>query len=301
MSAVADSLDTLRGPAFDKLYDDQIRPELEQFEGRRREGVTIFCCAVLIGGGLAAAEAIMGLVQAAIITFILALAIGYIPLGRLRKDAKRAVIDALCGPLGITYRLGNFQPPGWQRLLDLHLLPRPDDTSFEDLFTGTRGGSAFSICEATLTTGSGKNRRTVFRGQLFKIASPHAFSGTTVILRDSGWLDRFERPGGLQKIGLEDPNFERIFEVFGDDQVEARVLLTPVFMEQLLALEKAYAGEHIRCGFCDGDFLVAIEGQDRFEIGGMFSTLVDRARVDGIVADIEALTRLIDVFLDVRP
>ena len=49
-------------------------------------------------------------------------------------------------------------------------------------------------------------------------------------------------PPGLRKVGLEDPHFEKIFEVFGDDQVEARAILTPVFMEELVALETAYAG-----------------------------------------------------------
>ena len=122
-----------------------------------------------------------------------------------------------------------------------------------------------------------------------------------MVLRDSGWLNRFECPPGLKKVGLEDPHFERIFEVFGDDQVEARVLLTPVFMEALLAIEQAFAGHHIRCGFCEGDFLVAVEGPNRFEIGGMFTSLVDRERVDRIVDDLRALTRLIDVFLEARP
>jgi hypothetical protein len=33
----------------------------------------------------------------------------------------------------------------------------------------------------------------------------------------------------------------------------------------------------------------------------MFTSLVDRKRVDRIVADLRALTRLIDVFLEARP
>jgi hypothetical protein len=302
MTALDDSLDALGGPAFDRLYDAQIRPELEQFEARRGRALAIFICATAAGLGLAIIVAVFQLHPALVaVSLILPAVIGYQPLDHLARDAKRAVIDALCAPLGIRFQIDKFQPPGWDRLLSLHLLPKPDDSTFQDLFTGRRGASAFSICEATLTQGSGKSRQTVFSGQLVKITAPRAFSGTTVVLRDSGWLNRFECPAGLKKVGLEDPHFEHIFEVFGDDQVEARVLLTPIFMDALLSLEQAFAGHHIRCGFCDGDFLVAVEGPNRFEIGGMFTSLVDRGRVDRIVGDLRALTRLIDVFLEARP
>ncbi len=76
--------------------------------------------------------------------------------------------------------------------------------------------------------------------------------------------------------------------------------LTPTVMEQFLALEQAYAGRHLRCGFCDGDILIAIEGGARLDIGGMFSTLVDEHRVDHIAQNLQALMALIDAFLAVR-
>jgi hypothetical protein len=302
MTVAADNLDALSGPAFEQLYDSRIRPALEQFEARRGSAVAVFVGAVVGGVMLAAICALLGLHPVfVVLCLVLPGVLGYAPLGRLAQDAKRAVIDALCAPLGIVYRPANFQPPGWDRLLGLRLLPKPDDSQFQDLFAGRRGEAGFSIYEASLTQGSGKERHTVFSGQLVEITSPRGFAGTTVVLRDSGWLNRFERPPGLEKVGLEDPAFEKTFEVFGDDQVESRAILTPVFMEELLSLEQAFAGHHVRCGFCDGDLLVAIEGPNRFEIGGMFTSLVDRGRVDHIVSDIRALTSLIDVFLDVRP
>lgn len=302
MSMVADNLDALSGAAFDGLYDNQIRPELVKFESRRGQAVLIFALSTLTGivlTGFVVARAWHPALP--VICLVGPALLGYLPLSRLQREAKMAVIAALCGPLALTYAAAKFQPPGWDRLLSLHLLPHPDDTSFEDQFTGRRATSEFSICEATLTRGSGKNRSTVFRGQLIKITSPRPFAGSTVVLRDGGWFRRFECPAGLTKVGLEDPQFEKIFEVFGDDQVEARAILTPTFMEALLAIEKALAGNHVRCGFCDGDFLVVIEGPNRFEIGGMFSSLVNRARVERVAGDLRALIQLIDVFLQVRP
>ncbi len=230
-------------------------------------------------------------------TLVLAGFLGYLPLKGVAKAAKVDVLGALCKPLGVAYEAGGFEAPSFQTFLDLHLLPKPDAKTFEDHFTGQRGGRAFELCEATLTQGSGRSRSTVFRGQLFKISFPKASTGVTVVLRDSGWLNRFECPPGLAKVGLEDPKFEQTFEVFGSDQVESRAILTPSFMEHILTLESAYAGEHIRCAFVEGDLLIALEGQNRFEIGSMFSSLVDRRRIETVAQNLAAVFGLIDSFV----
>jgi hypothetical protein len=117
-----------------------------------------------------------------------------------------------------------------------------------------------------------------------------------VVLCNSGWLNRFECPHGLEKVGLEDPRFNQAFVVFGGDQVEAREILTPTFMEQLNALESAYAGAQLRCAFVGSDLLIALEGPSRFEIGGMFTSLVERQRVEGIARGLEQVFGVIDQF-----
>ncbi len=302
MTAMADGLDALSGPAFETLYEGRIRPELESFEARRAHAANIFFGLVAGGLVLCVLEVLANLHPGVLgVTLVGAVMAGYIPLANLAKAAKCAVIEALCAPLGMTYQADGFEPPGWDKLRALRLLPGSDAKTVEDLFTGHRGDCAFSICEAKLTQGSGKEQETVFSGQLIRVTTPRGFAGATVILRDSGWLNRFQCPPGLKKVGLEDPHFEKVFEAFGDDQVEARVLLHPVFMEQLLSLEKAFAGRHIRCGFAGGEFLIAVEGPNRFEIGGMFSSLVNRSRVDAMAADIRTVIALIDVFAQARP
>jgi hypothetical protein len=305
-SVTPDALETLGGSGFDTLYARQIEPELTLREADRRKAMNLFALAVTAGVVAAAIEAIflpsMGggagarTLEIILLTLTVAGVVGYLPLARVAKAAKVDVMNALCAPFGIAYQASGFEPPAWSQFLSLHLLPTPSGKSFEDHFAGLHAARPFEVCEATLSQGSGRSRHTVFRGQLFKIKFPRIFGGVTVILRDSGWLNRFECPAGLTKVGLEDPHFEAIFEVFGSDQVEARAILTPTFMEQILKLEAAYAGEHIRCGFIDGDLLIAIEGRNRFEIGSMFSSLVDRARVEAIAGDLTAVFTLIDSF-----
>lgn len=306
MSAADSPTDPLSGAGFDALYEEQIEPQLRVLEGDRKKAMGYsqliwlgFVGLLLIeawinssmGHGFVPDPRILGF------TVIGGAIVGYIPLHLVAMKAKQKVIATLCAPMGVTYLMKPPQPAIFGELQTLKLLPGADDKSFEDQFTGRRGASDFMLCEATLTVGSGKNRHTVFQGQIFKIAFPQKFLGTTVVLRDSGWLNRFECPKGLQKVGLEDPHFEKIWEVFSDDQIESRAILTPAFMEELVALETAYSGKHIRCGFCEGELMIAVEGQDRFEVGNMFSTLDSKGRAQSMASDISAVFRLIDAFV----
>jgi Protein of unknown function (DUF3137) len=290
-------LNPLEGAGFDKLYASDIEPELTRLETNRRKAMRTFLIIVGIGVVLAALESVGGwdfrLVMA---TLAVAGVIAIIPLEKVREASKQAVISAICAPLQITYVEKNFEPPAWNSFLSLNLVPKPTSTAFEDHFSGAHAGIAFALCEATVTQGSGKEAHTVFHGQIFQLITQRKLYGTTVILRDPGWLDRFQCPTGMKKVGLEDPNFEKVFEVYGTDQVEAREILTPTFMQELVDLETSYAGQHLRCGFVGSDVLIAMEGPDRFEVGAMFSTLINKARVEGVAHDIEAIFSLIGAF-----
>lgn len=305
---MTDAIDPLTGAGFDALWTGEIEPELRKLEGERKIAmrrsqalwigvfgiviVEVILTALISGGrGFIPEEHVL------LITVVGGAILGYLPLQFVAGKTKQRLITTLCAPMGVTFNSKPGEPDVFGQLLQLNLLPHPDDKSFEDMFQGRRGASDFMLCEATLTRGSGKNRSVVFRGQIFNIAFPQRFLGTTVVLRDGGWFNRFVCPKGLERVGLEDPHFEKIFEVFGDDQVEARAILTPVFMEQLVALETAYAGYHIRCGFTEGRLMIALEGKDRFEVGSMFATLDDRSRAESMASDIQAVIKLIDAFL----
>jgi hypothetical protein len=233
-----------------------------------------------------------------IFTLVGAGVIGYLPLGGVAKRAKVSVLQALCGPLGITYSASAPDPASFPTCRTLHLLPGYTDKAFQDFFAGRRGGVDFDLCGACLHEGSGKNRHVVFQGQLFRLVTPRRLGSTTVVLRNSGWLNRFECPSGLKPVGLEDPNFNKAFAVFGGDQVEAREILTPTFMQRLNDLEAAYAGHHIRCAFTETELLIALEAPNRFEIGNMFSSLVERGRVETIARNLDEVFKLIDEFQD---
>ena len=299
--------DPLAGAAFEAIYEAKIEPELVKCEAQRRGAVWIFLGGVALAIALVVFEFLItpgitghsdSLPNMVVVlgTLVGVSFVAYIPLAGVGARAKLAVIQALCAPLGVTYALRAAQGPSFDSFLSLRLLPKPTTTAFEDFFTGRRGDVDFTFCEARLVQGSGKNQRTVFQGQLFRLVTPRKLDSTTVVARNSGWLNRFECPQGLQPVGLEDPVFNKAFAVFGSDQVEARVILTPAFMQQLNDLEAAYAGGHIRCGFEATELLIALEGRSRFGIGSLFTSLVDRSRVESIARDIEQVFILIDHF-----
>lgn len=72
-----------------------------------------------------------------------------------------------------------------------------------------------------------------FSGLLISVDHYTGFLGRTVIVRDAGILN----PKTLQdmsRVRLVDAGFEALFEVYSDDQVEGRSLMTPDFMQRLL-------------------------------------------------------------------
>ena len=299
--------DPLEGASFDALYTAKIEPELVKREGERKGAMRTFVFALVAGGLVVFIEATMlGSSGGSrnpgptlmIFTMIVAGALGYMPLAGVAKRAKVNVLGALCGPVGISYTADGADPTSLPTYRSLHLLPGYSDKAFQDFFTGRRGRVDFALCEATLHEGSGKSRHLVFQGQLFRLVTRRRLGSTTVVLRNAGWLNRFECPSGLEAVGLEDPNFNKAFAVFGGDQVEAREILTPTFMQRLNDLEAAYAGHHIRCAFTETDLLIALEAPNRFEIGNMFSSLVERSRVETIARNLDEVFKLIDEFQD---
>ena len=68
------------------------------------------------------------------------------------------------------------------------------------------------------------------------------FKGKTVVRKDSGIIGNWfkKKFSSLKNVKLEDPNFEKMFEVYSDDQVESRYLLTVTFMERLKELAETF-------------------------------------------------------------
>ena len=102
--------------------------------------------------------------------------------------------------------------------------------------------------------------KTVFHGLVVRMAVHKNFRGRTIIRHDAGVVGNFGRAllQGLQRVNLEDPVFEQAFEVAASNQVEARYLLTPSFMERLLELSRSFGGAALQGSFHQGSLFLMI-------------------------------------------
>lgn len=307
-----DSLDLtgIDDASFQRLYAERIEPCFASNEEGRKQAVKAFWTRLAIGAPvlIALAIAAAALWREAQIALFIGLGGGaglawfaYSPIDRLAKQVKTQSLGSIAEAMRASYQLAGFEPPALERAKALGLLPSYNRSSFEDLFCGTHRGASFDLYEAHLKQHrrSGKNSSTVtvFRGQIIRLRFPRAFAGVTVVRRDAGMFNFLNGLGELKRVGLVDSKFEKVFEVYGTDQVEARFLVHPAFMERLLELEGALRGKRIRCAFESGDLIICIEGGNLFEPGSLFQPLADPMRARRIVDELASIMRVMDAVL----
>lgn len=161
----------------------------------------------------------------------------------------------------------------------LGVIPRFNDYDSEDRISGTLGETAFvwAECRAREITRTYDAKEKCTRthvetrldAQVFIADANKHFSGLTYAVPDLGFLGalfrNFTLPGGLRKIRLEDPDFERRFDVRTTDPVEARYLFTPDFMARATALADRYGGKIFLLFLRGRVALILPRGRDRFE------------------------------------
>lgn len=146
----------------------------------------------------------------------------------------------------------------------------PDRYHSEDLITGKIGKTLFScseiVAEERKVTTDNKGHRhehwvTIFKGFFFIADFQKDFAGRTLIYRNS-W---FKLCAGLQRVKLENPVFEKNFDTYSTDQVEARYILSPGLMEKILDLDRKFPGKII-LSFYKSQVIIAIpESANHFE------------------------------------
>lgn len=157
------------------------------------------------------------------------------------------------------------------------LIPKHDSEIAEDHITGTYKDIKVDLFETKLSNDSDENSsttlNTVFDGIIVELSMNKSFSGKTVIKKDIGTVGNWfiNKSTSLKKVKLEDPNFEKMFEVYSDDQVEARYLLTVTFIERLKELVENFGGKSIQCCFYNNKLLMMISiEKDLFETGSIY-------------------------------
>jgi hypothetical protein len=173
---------------------------------------------------------------------------------------------------GLTYR-----PGGSVRVDEFHssriFTERPDRMQGGDLVQGRIGATGIKFSEVhaerrSESSGShGRRTRysTIFKGLFFMADFNKKFYGKTVVLPDTAqrflggvgsFLQSINRSHG-ELIRMDNPEFEKHFVVYGDDQIEARYVLSPSLLQRIVAFRKK-TGRRVYLSFVGSQVFVAI-------------------------------------------
>lgn len=109
-----------------------------------------------------------------------------------------------------------------------------------------------------------------------------------------------EKQKSMQTVKLESTNFEKRFNVFSKNQVEARYLLTPTFIEKFTRLYTAFGTNKAKCSFYkdfsgnDRIMFAISTNRDLFEPGNLFTPVNEPKYL--FLSDFTSIFNMIEFF-----
>lgn len=182
---------------------------------------------------------------------------------------------------------------------------KPNRYKGDDLVWGKVGATKikFSEIHAEHESGSGKNRRrhTVFKGLFFIGDFNKDFTTQTVVLPDTaeklfGYLGQKLQSLNIfrgQLIKLDDPEFEKHFVVYGNDQIQARYILSTSLMERIVEFKKK-TGRKIYLSFVGSMVFVAVSYTRSLFEPRIFKTLLDFDPIRKYFEDLQLAIGIVD-------
>jgi hypothetical protein len=208
--------------------------------------------------------------------------------------------------------------PKWQIVASRIFSKHPDRVRGDDLVQGKVGETTMQFSEVhaeakheTASSGGAGGRRwsTIFRGLFFVADFNKKFRGKTLVLPDTAeqvlgnmgsLFQSLNRTRG-ELVKMEDPDFEKYFVVYADDQIEARYILSTSLMRRILEFRKK-TGRRICLSFVSSHVYVAIPYRRRLFEPRVFRSILGFKGAEqyledfrvfvGIVEDLNLNTRI---------
>ncbi len=262
---------------FQEFYEQSLRKDLQGLEQKRRSVLVTLAAS---GAGIVIAVIVLSFFSIPIIitAFLGAAAwfiLYHVVISDYKKEFKPAVIRKIVNFAvpGFVYEPDKFIPETVFQASRI-FLRTPDRYRGDDLIYGSAGETGMQCSEVhaeykTESTDSKGHRHahwhTIFRGLFFVADFNKHFAGSTVVLPDFarsllGDLGAVAQSWNImrgQLIRLEDPEFEKLFVVYGNDQVEARYVLSPGLMRRIVDF-KVKSGRQISLSFAESKVCVAV-------------------------------------------
>lgn len=181
----------------------------------------------------------------------------------------------------------------------------PTSFTSEDEIGGRKNNVSYSVHEVRATRREQKRTVVIFAGLMIRLDFNKNFRGRTSVVPNGeavstgSLLGRLLSAVGSQQkaaVLLENPVFERVFDVYSTDDQEARYLLTPKLMELVLAANAAQSQGTLRLAFVDNSLYVAIPMRCNYFEASLTETVTPESAVGDLAEVIAFAERLVDEF-----
>jgi len=311
-----------------RFYDTVLREDLQALEDKRKRLVNtciITFVAVVVAGlaGLAIMGAMGGPGPVVFIFPVFALVIGGVIYGVQHKDYARDFKEWIIARLvEFVDKSLVYSPHSCIAQSDYMaskiFRQRPDRYTGDDHVNGRIGATQMQFSElhseykTTSRDSKGHTQthwHTIFKGLFFIADFNKHFTCELFVLPDTAekLFGRFgQKLQSLnvcrgQLVKLEDPEFERRFVVYADDQIQARYILSTSLMQRITSFQTRH-GRPVHMSFVGSRIYVAISCRQALFEPRVFSTLLDFAAIEeyyndldlavGIVEDLNLNTRI---------
>ncbi|MCB1591371.1 MAG: DUF3137 domain-containing protein [Alphaproteobacteria bacterium] len=186
-----------------------------------------------------------------------------------------------------------------EALLESKIVPGHRDYHADDVFEGIYKGVRISLADVCLRSyAKQKGAFTVFQGLLIELdLDKTSFTGHTAVLHHkTSFLDSTHHQlKGFKRVKVPAPEFERAFDAYGTDQVEARYFLDPAMMQRLLDLYNEFSGQGMAVAFYDNKVMILIStSYNPFEPDGLFTPAGCEHSILRVKKELEYVLSLID-------
>lgn len=297
---------------FKEFYDDRLLPELTVLDGERKRVdrkvvliILVVIAVIYITGRFMTTAApyiqvpagILGLVAASLVS------------KNYRQSFKNKIITKITAymdenlaysPEGTVPKEAFMRSAIFQQSCEYY--------KGEDHFNGMLDKTAVEFSEVVAkhktSSGTGSDRKesysTIFKGIFFVADFNKNFQGHTVVLPDTAekLLGKFgQRLQGMSSRGklvkLEDPEFEKEFCVYADDQVEARYILSTSLMQRILEFKRKW-NTKVFLSFRDSKVYIAIRMNKNLFETRLFKSIVDYKFIEENTYFLTLLTGIVD-------
>ncbi|QVK18091.1 DUF3137 domain-containing protein [Mycoplasmatota bacterium] len=276
---------------------EQLESQRQVIKKRMLYSIGIIIVTLLLGLLIGNSQ---GIVFGGIIGLVFSVAYVGSSASKYKQAFKNQLMPLIIAKTGMDLKYDYKDGVGKNTVMGSKLFKKPDRYHCEDLMYGTFDDVQFMASdvhmeEKHVTTDKDGHRRveyiTYFKGRWFVYDFNKEFNGI-IQVREDGFFGGAQWGLNVEKISLEDVEFNKKFKTYASNQHDAFYVLTPTLMVNMKNLEKRFPGR-IYFSFIGSQLHIAIySSADSFE-PPIFKP-IDDAFVSSQVEDILILKQIVE-------